>query len=177
MPIPSAEQQKFLQCVSDRAFCFRSVEASAFVEGDTGYLVFTSQAAAGAIGKAQGEALRDALTSLKQKKLRQLVLWINSSGAHFEEPMQGLAYLNVFLEALWKFRAKGVRIRVVCDGWLYGGMAMMLAAAAHEIVLSESASMGLFGGKVLQGQVELVPKVDFQTKHLQLKRITNLSLL
>ncbi len=136
------------------------------------YLLFCSSASAGAIGKAQGEAFSKALLLLETEDFRALTLFVNSAGAHFGEPMEGLLALNRLLENLWGLRARRVYIRVVCDGWLYGGMGMLVAAVAHEVLLTPEASWGLLGSRVT-GQEILVPTPlqSFQPCHLKLKRM------
>lgn len=125
------------------------------------WLVYHAAQAAGAVGKAQGESLLHAMEVLHHQPLhtiQTLIFCGDSAGAHFEEPMEGLFHLNAFLESLWQLRNQGVRITVVSEGWLYGGMAMALSTVAQEIVLSESCNMGLFGSRVLAEQtVDQVP--------------------
>jgi acetyl-CoA carboxylase beta subunit len=146
MADPMEDKAVFLAHVGPEAFRYRDNLACSLIDGDQGYLVYTGDAvAAGAIGKAQGEALVAALDALQGSGIRTLELHINSSGAHFQEPMEGLWHLNAFLEALWAFHARGVRILTRCDGWIYGGMAMALTTVSDEILLGEKARIGLLG--------------------------------
>jgi acetyl-CoA carboxylase beta subunit len=146
MPDPTEDKAVFLARFGPEAFRYRDNLACSLIDGDQGYLIYTGDTvAAGAIGKAQGEALLAALDALQGSGIRTLELHINSSGAHFQKPMEGLWYLNAFLEALWALHASGVRIITRCDGWLYGGMAMALTAVSDEIMLGEKARIGLLG--------------------------------
>lgn len=132
--------------------------ACALLDGQTGWLVYYGHQAAGAIGHDQGESLLNAVRCLPINALQRLVIGMNSAGAHFQQPMEGLAYLNEWLEALWAWKAQGVEIIVLSDGWVYGGMALALASVAHTIYLTESANMGLFGTLVLkQAERQAVP--------------------
>jgi acetyl-CoA carboxylase beta subunit len=143
-----------------------------WVDCDSTRLFYLSDHAAGAIGQAQGMSLLQALEALEQQPIQQLTLHINSSGANFREPLAGLFYLNKLTETLWQFRAKGLYLRLIVPGWLYGGMAMGLASVVHEVILAPSASMGLLGHRV-SGQTNDVPipSVTFQPKHLKLLRL------
>lgn len=137
-------------------------------------LNFHSPQAAGAIGQAQGESLQAALNALQAVGFQTLSIKLNSAGAHFGEPMEGLFHLNAIAESLWHFRNQGIAIHVDCSGWLYGGMAMILASVAHEIALGEQAHMGLFGPKVLgDNHTGPVPALNFQPEHLHLSRLSN----
>lgn len=135
----------FLSKFPQTAFRFRSPLACSLVDDSQGYLVYLSAESAGAVGKIQGEALLAALAALEAESIEALELHINSAGAHFNEPMEGLWHLNAFLEALWGFRSRNIRIVAVSDGWLYGGMAMALCAVAHEIRKDRQAIVSLFG--------------------------------
>jgi acetyl-CoA carboxylase beta subunit len=142
-------------------------------EGNTARLFYRSASAAGAVGHAQGESLLQALRVVETQTVQQLCLHVNSSGANFREPMAGLFYLNAILEALWQCRIRGLYIRVLVSGWLYGGIAMAIASVAQEVVLSPTATMGLLGHRVRgEGQTEqsLIPTVGFQPEHLNLGR-------
>lgn len=151
---------------------YRDAQVFAAVQAQTGWLAYHVAQAAGAIGKAQGESLLKALEVVSQASVKTLRLSLNSSGAHFQEPMEGLFYLNAFLEALWRFRERGIHITVISDGWLYGGMAMALSAVAHEVVLSESAAMGLLGSRVLaQDTNGPMPNLEFQPPQTSLRRV------
>lgn len=142
--------------------------------GNKVMLNFHSPQAAGAIGQAQGESLQKALNALQAVEFQTLSLELNSAGAHFGEPMEGLFHLNALAETLWQFRNRGIAIHVHCSGWLYGGMAMILASVAHEITLSAQAHMGLFGPKVLgDSNAGPVPALDFQPEHFHLSRLSN----
>lgn len=135
-------------------------------------LLLYSTSSAGAIGKVQGESFAKALNILAEAELRQLTLLVNSSGAHFEEPMEGLLALNTMLETLWRLRSQSVNIRVVCNGWLYGGMGMLVAAVAHEVILTPQASWGLLGRRVTgQENVGSIPVNSLQPPHLLLQRV------
>lgn len=140
-------------------------------------LTYHSPVAAGAIGQAQGASWQKALKVLEQHQdtsgFQQLKLELDSAGAHFGEPLEGLFYLNVIIEALWRFRQKGVEIEVHSPGWLYGGMAMGLASVAHRMTLGPETHMGLFGPKVLGHKaVSPIPSVNCSPNHLQLTRLT-----
>ena len=136
-------------------------------------LTYQSAAAAGSIGKAQGESWQAAIEALQDADFQQLNLELNSAGAHFGEPLEGLFHLNHIAEGLWQFRNRGVRVEVICPGWLYGGMAMVLASVANQITLSPDAHMGLFGPKVQGSETPgAIPASDFQPEHLQLTRLT-----
>lgn len=142
--------------------------------GTTVTLIYQSPKAAGAIGKAQGEAWLNALDALQTLHFQTLRLELNSSGAHFGEPMEGLAHLNAIAEKLWAFRRQDIHIQVQCPGWLYGGMAMILASVAHEIILKPQAQMGLFGSKLLKLSANsLIPDTKFNPTHLKLTRLSN----
>ncbi|HEY9687660.1 MAG TPA: hypothetical protein V6C52_11855 [Coleofasciculaceae cyanobacterium] len=146
MPNPTEDTAIFLARFGPEAFRYRDSLACSLIDGDQGYLVYTADTvAAGAVGQAQGEALLTALNALQSLGIRTLELRINSSGAHFKDPMEGLWHLNAFLEALWAFHARGIRIITRCDGWLYGGMAMALTAVSDEIMLGPQAHIGLLG--------------------------------
>jgi acetyl-CoA carboxylase beta subunit len=135
-------------------------------------LIFDSKEAAGAIGQAQGQSLLRALDGIQTHSFQTLSLQLNSAGAHFGEPLEGLFHLNAIVEALWQLRNRGVVIQVDCVGWLYGGMAMILASVADEITLHEQAHMGLFGPKVHGNQAAgPLPALNFKPKQLQLNRI------
>jgi acetyl-CoA carboxylase beta subunit len=154
---------------------YQDVYITCTLAGGAAKLSYYSEHAAGAIGKAQGESWELALDSLKNlssDQLQTLHLTVNSAGAHFGEPMEGLFHLNVIAESLWELRNQGVRISVECPGWLYGGMAMVLASVAHEIVLHPQAHMGLFGPKVLGENVPgSIPAVGTQPDKLSLLRL------
>ena len=136
-------------------------------------LTYQSVEAAGAIGKAQGESWINALTTLQSIDFQMLRFVLNSSGAHFKEPMEGLYYLNAVAEKLWAFRRQGIHLQVYCPDWLYGGMAMVLASAAHEITLESHAQMGLFGSKILKTHATTpIPTLDLKPKHLKLSRLS-----
>jgi|GEM_PF-3593962 len=136
------------------------------------YLLFCSSASAGAIGKAQGEAFSQALSRLESEDFRALTLFVNSAGAHFGEPMEGLLALNGLLESFWGLRARRVYICAICDGWLYGGMGMLVATVAHEVLLTPEASWGLLGSCVT-GRENLapIPLQCFQPSHFHLHRM------
>jgi acetyl-CoA carboxylase beta subunit len=143
------------------------------LDGATARFFYQSATAAGAVGAAQGESLLQVLKHLNADQVQCLCVHINSAGAHFKEPMAGLFYLNAFLEALWQLRAQGMHIRAVVPGWLYGGMAMAIAAVAQEIVLAPTANMGLLGRRVrreCQTEQSLTPTVGFHAKHISLLR-------
>ena len=153
---PALYQDEFITCT---------------VTQEVAALTYQSTPAAGAIGKAQGESWLEALSCLQSVSLQELRLVLNSAGAHFGEPMEGLFHLNAIAEELWALRNRGVKITVECPGWLYGGMAMVLTSVAHQIVLHPQAHMGLFGPKVLgQTSFEPIPAVKYQPSHLELTR-------
>jgi acetyl-CoA carboxylase beta subunit len=138
------------------------------------FLFFASAHAAGAIGKVQGESLLKAIESLYAHPVRTLQIHINSAGANFYEPMEGLFYLNALLEALWQLRASGTHIRVISSGWLFGGMALALASVATEIILGKSVCMGLLGKRVSGNAHETpIPVASFQPASFKLVRTSN----
>ena len=127
---------------------YESPDVLAMTRGDTAYLLYRAGQSAGAVGMSQGEALLSALMDIEDAECAALVIGINSAGAHFEEPMQGLFYLNNWIETLHAFKRKGLYLTVVSDGSLYGGAAMAMAACADAIRLGPDARMGLLGPKV-----------------------------
>jgi acetyl-CoA carboxylase beta subunit len=153
---------------------YQDAYVSCTVVGHQAALSFHSEQAAGAIGQAQGESIQKALTLLKEHSITALKLTLNSAGAHFKEPLEGLFYLNVLAESLWQLRQQGIKIQVHCPGWLYGGMALILASVAQEITLHPQARMGLLGPKLsghMPGESNPTPALDFQPEHLELKRL------
>lgn len=174
-----AESFETLAGQVDARTLFESPDVLAVQAGDTGYLYYRSTHAAGAIGMCQGEALLSALMDLEDAGCQTLVLAGNSAGAHFEEPMQGLFYLNALIESLTQLRANGVRIILATDGWLYGGAAMAAAACAEEIRLGPQARMGLFGPKVFEAAdvTGSIPDGGFQPGALNLQRLSVEALL
>lgn len=154
------------------ALLYQDAYTTCHLSGDTATLIFHSELAAGAIGQAQGESQQKALDTLERKDFKALQLTLNSAGAHFGEPMEGLFHLNAIAESLWVLRNRGIAIHVNCPGWLYGGMAMILASVAHEITLHPQAHMGLFGPRVSgESNANLTPAQDFQQEHLHLTRL------
>lgn len=174
---PGGHFEEFLNSFPTESLRFDHPHAVSLIENATGYLLYRSTDSAGAVGKAQGEALLTALQALESEDIKELFLLINSAGANFHEPMEGLFYLNEFLGALWNFRLRGIRIITVSVGWLYGGMALSLAAVSHEIRLSENARMGLFGSKILKDAPLKTPAETFQPPHLKLERLKESDLL
>jgi acetyl-CoA carboxylase beta subunit len=153
---------------------YQDTYTTCHLAGSNVTLNFHSLQAAGAIGQAQGESLQTALRALQAIDFQTLNLELNSAGAHFGEPMEGLFHLNDLEESLWHYRNRGIAIHVHCSGWLYGGMAMILASVAHEITLGEQAHMGLFGPKVLgNNNTGPVPALDLQPEHLHLSRLND----
>lgn len=126
-------------------------------DGETTYLVYQPAPFAGAVGEAQGASLLQALRHVEPATTQTLLLWLNAAGAHFTEPMAGLYYLNAFLEELWRLKSQGVAIKMRCDRYLYGGMALTAAAVADEIMLTKEAQFGLLGRRIPNGLRHDVP--------------------
>lgn len=155
--------------------CYQEAILSVRVHDKVAFFFYTEAQSAGAIGKAQGEAWLKALVSIQDEPLQCLQIHVNSAGAHFKEPLEGLFYLNSILEVLWQVRFRGIAIRVVSTGWLYGGMAMALTTVANEIILGTETTMGLLGKRVSGCQLKTeIPVASFRPEHLELIRSSSL---
>lgn len=151
---------------------FEHPDVLATLDGASGTLTYRCREAAGAIGRRQGEALLAGLSALEATGCRTLTLRLSSAGAHFGEPLQGLLWIDRLIRRLGDLQAQGMILRIECDGWLYGGMAMASAACADTLVLASDARLGLFGRQVLPTESQgLLPEEGFEPPGLTLVRL------
>lgn len=121
------------------------------------WLFYRDDYRAGAVGQAQGQALVTALTQVTGS-IKILNLIINSSGADVTDPLEGLYWLNEILEVLCQLKKAGITLKARISHGVFGGMGIALTTVVDKFILTDKASIGLLGPKILEIEAHPIPQ-------------------
>ncbi len=126
---------------------------SRLISSKTLWVSIDGQNQSGALGKHSGKALLRSLSDADSKQ--NLVLLMDSAGAHLKEPLHGLKAVNRLLERLWELKSQKLKIIAIIPCFAYGGTALSLCTTSDQIILGPQAQISLLGPGLFKNSDDL----------------------